>query len=95
MEQENDIYQNFAIGYNKMKDDPQLQQLVEAVTGYRKMLKLLNIEDSQVSLFKQSFGNQMYLMLISFVRMCLSFIFVLPGNIMIFPLSVAIAYHTE
>lgn len=29
-----------------MKDDPELRQLVDAITGYRQMLKLLNIEDS-------------------------------------------------
>lgn len=37
----------------------------------------------------------MFLMLVSFVRMCLSLIFVLPGNIMLFPLSTAISFYAE
>lgn len=37
----------------------------------------------------------MFLMLVSFVRLCLSLIFVLPGNIMMFPLAVAISFYTE
>ena len=34
-------------------------------------------------------------MLISLIRLCLSLIFYLPGNIISFPLSTAIAYYTE
>jgi hypothetical protein len=45
-EQENDIYQRFSIGYNKMKDEPEMKDLVAAITSYRKMLKLFNINDS-------------------------------------------------
>ena len=50
-EEENDIYQRFAKGYNELKDQPELQQLVEAITSYRQMLKLFNITDDQVHLF--------------------------------------------
>ena len=35
------------------------------------------------------------LLLISFVRLCLSLIFYLPGNIITFPLSTTIAFYTE
>lgn len=35
-----------------MKDDPDLQDLVEAITSYRHMLKLFNITDDQIPLFK-------------------------------------------
>lgn len=38
-----------------MKEEPELQQLVEAISSYRMMLKLFNIDDSQVALFKQDF----------------------------------------
>ena len=34
-------------------------------------------------------------MLSSFIRLCFSLIFVLPGNIMMFPLSVAISFYVE
>jgi glycerol-3-phosphate O-acyltransferase/dihydroxyacetone phosphate acyltransferase len=34
-------------------------------------------------------------MLVSLVRLLLSFIFVLPGNIMVFPLSTAISFYAE
>lgn len=51
-EQENEIYQRFAKGYNQLKDDPELSNLVDTITGYRQMLKLLNIKDHQVALFK-------------------------------------------
>ena len=44
-EQENEIYQRFSKGYNAMKDEPELQQLVEAITSYRQMLTLFNITD--------------------------------------------------
>ena len=36
-----------------------------------------------------------YLLLISFVRLMLSLVFVLPGNIMSLPLSTAIAFYAE
>lgn len=42
-EQENEIYQRFSRGFNQMKDEPEIQSLVEAITSYRMMLKLLNI----------------------------------------------------
>ena len=54
-EQQNEIIQRFSKGYNKMKDDPELKQLVQAITSYRHMLKLFNVSDDQVSLFKITF----------------------------------------
>lgn len=78
-----------------MKDDPELKQLVEAITGYRKMLKLFNITDEQVSLFKVTWFQQIVLLFISLIRLMLSLIFVLPGNIMVFPLSTAISFYAE
>ena len=78
-----------------MKDDPELKQLVQAITSYRHMLKLFNVSDDQVSLFKITFLQQVLLMLISLIRLCFSLIFYLPGNIISFPLSTAIAYYTE
>lgn len=38
-----------------MKDDPELKQLVQAITSYRHMLKLFNVDDDQVKLFKITF----------------------------------------
>ena len=78
-----------------MKDDPELKQLVVAITSYRNMLKLFNVRDDQVHLFKISFFQQVVLMFISFIRLCFSLIFYLPGNIITFPLSTAISYYTE
>jgi glycerol-3-phosphate O-acyltransferase/dihydroxyacetone phosphate acyltransferase len=94
-EQENEIYQRFAKGYNAMKDKPELQQLVEAISNYRTMLKLFNITDEQVRYFNQSFLLQVALMIVSLIRLCFSLIFALPGNIITFPLSIAIAYYAE
>jgi len=94
-EQENDIYQRFAIGYNKMKDDPYLMNLLPAVTSYRHMLKLFNVDDSQVLQFKLKQSQQIYLLIIAFVRLCLSLIFCIPGNVIIFPLSVYISTQVE
>lgn len=37
-----------------MKDEPEIQSLVEAITSYRMMLKLFNINDSQVAFFKRN-----------------------------------------
>ena len=65
------------------------------MTTYRKMLKLFNIEDSQVRLFKENKLMTVILMLFSLLRLILSIIFVLPGDIMVFPLSAAISYYTE
>jgi uncharacterized membrane protein len=59
------------------------------------MLKLFNIEDSQVRLFKENKCVSVVLMLISLLRLILSLIFVLPGDLMVFPLSAAISYYTE
>lgn len=94
-EQHNEIYQRFAKGYEKIKDEPELRQLVDAITGYRQMLKLMNIKDDQVALFKQSYFVQIVLIFISLIRLLLSLIFVLPGNIMILPLSTAISFYAE
>uniref|UniRef100_A0A7S3FS93 Uncharacterized protein n=1 Tax=Strombidium rassoulzadegani TaxID=1082188 RepID=A0A7S3FS93_9SPIT len=78
-----------------MKDKPELQQLVEAISSYRMMLKLLNITDDQVKYFKSSFLTQVVLMVFSLLRLLLSLIFVLPGNIITFPLSTAIYFYCE
>jgi hypothetical protein len=78
-----------------MKDEPEIQSLVEAITSYRMMLKLFNIKDSQVALFKRNVFSQIVLMCYSFVRLCLSLVFVLPGNLMTLPLSTAINLYTE
>ena len=83
------------MGYNKLKEEPEMKELVFAVTSYRKMLKLFNITDSQIKLFKQSYRMQIVLMCYSFIRLMLSLIFVLPGNLMTFPLSAAINFYTE
>ena len=44
-DEENEIYQKFAKGYNLHKDRPELKGIVEEITIYRQMLKLLNIKD--------------------------------------------------
>jgi len=53
-DQENEIYQRFAKGYNTMKDLPEMKELVLGITSYRKMLKLFNIKDEQVKFFSQT-----------------------------------------
>lgn len=78
-----------------MKEEPEVQSLVEAISSYRMMLKLFNIQDSQVALFKRNVFAQIVLMCYSFIRLCLSLIFVLPGNVMTLPLSTAINFYTE
>jgi len=94
-EQENEIYQRFAKGYNKMKDKPELQQLVEEITSYRKMLKLFCIDDQQVVLFKSNVLTQVFWMIVSLIRLVFSIIFVLPGDIMTLPLSTMISFYAE
>ena len=94
-EQENEIYQRFSSGYNKMKDEPEIQYLIEAITSYRTMLKLFNIKDDQIAYFKKNWTKQIFWLLVSLVRLILSLIFVLPGNIMVFPLSTAVAFYAE
>ena len=59
------------------------------------MLKLFNINDDQVKLFEQNYFTQIILMLYSLIRLLFSLVFTLPGNIMLFPLSTAIAYYAE
>ena len=78
-----------------MKDKPELQALVEAITSYRQMLKLFGIKDEQVKYFKKSWCKQIWLLLISLIRLCLSLIFVIPGNIMIFPLGTMVTFYAE
>ena len=78
-----------------MKDLPEMKELVLGLTSYRKMLKLFNIKDEQVKFFKQTQQYQAYLLLISLVRLILSMIFVIPGNLMIMPLSMYISTYTE
>lgn len=74
---------------------PEMKQLIEEITSYRTMLKLLNIKDEQVSLFKKSWIKQVGLMLLSLVRLLFSLIFVIPGNIMLYPLSSAVSFYAE
>ena len=83
------------MGYNKLKDEPEMKELVDGITSYRKMLKLFNINDSQIKLFKANLVMQIVLMCYSLIRLILSMIFVLPGNLMTFPLSAAINFYTE
>ena len=59
------------------------------------MLKLFNIQDSQVAFFKRNVFKQVVLMCYSFIRLCLSLVFVLPGYIITLPLSTAINLYTE
>ena len=78
-----------------MKDLPEMKELVLGLTSYRKMLKLFNIKDEQVKFFKQTQQYQAYLLVISLVRLILSMIFVIPGNLMVMPLSMYISTYTE
>ena len=78
-----------------MKDLPEMKELVLGLTSYRKMLKLFNIKDEQVKFFKQTQQYQAYLLLISLIRLILSMIFVIPGNLMVMPLSMYISTYTE
>ncbi len=94
-EAENEIYQRFFNGYNMVKDNPEVKQLIEAITSYRMMLKLFNIADPELRYFKVSGWSQIYLILVSLVRLIFSLIFVLPGNWMIYPLSLFIGHYVE
>lgn len=94
-EQENEIYQRFAKGYSVMKEKPEMQHLVESITSYRQMLKLFNISDDQVALFKEQFLVQIFWCVYSFVMLILSLIFAIPGNLTTFPLSTAISFYAE
>jgi glycerol-3-phosphate O-acyltransferase/dihydroxyacetone phosphate acyltransferase len=94
-EEENVIYQKFAKVYNATKDLPETQQLVESIQSYKTMLWLLNIRDEQVALFKQTWVRQIIFMMLSLVRLILSLMFVLPGYIMMFPLSSIISIYAE
>jgi glycerol-3-phosphate O-acyltransferase/dihydroxyacetone phosphate acyltransferase len=87
--------QRFSKGYNALKDHPDMQQMVGAISSYRMMLKLMNIRDDQVVFFEKNFIRSVGFMLISLVRLLLSLIFVLPGNIMCFPLTMAISFYSE
>jgi len=78
-----------------MKDKPELQALVEAITSYSQMLKLFNINDDQVALFKKSFVKQVFFMIVSLIRLIFSLLFCLPGTIMLFPLSEAVQFYSE
>lgn len=59
------------------------------------MLKLFNIADAELRYFNISWGMQLLLMMISLVRFIFSLIFVLPGNWMIYPLSLFIGNYVE
>ena len=72
-----------------------MKTLVEEITSYRTMLKLFNVDDEQVMLFEQNIYSQIVYMFYSFFMLLISLIFVLPGNLMIFPLSSAIAFKGE
>ena len=78
-----------------MKEAPEMKQLVDNITSYRKMLRLMNIEDTQVKLFKQRYWNQVFLMLMSLIRLILSLIFMLPGSLMLMPLTTTISFYSE
>ena len=72
-----------------------MQQLVEEIHSYKTMLWLLNCRDDQVALFKQTWERQIIYMMLSLVRLFLSLMFVLPGYIMMFPLSSYISIYAE
>lgn len=78
-----------------MKDQPDMIQLVEGLTSYRTMLKLMNIKDEQVQLFKKSWFKQIFYLCFSLIRLLFSLMFCIPGNIMLFPLSSAVAFYAE
>lgn len=78
-----------------MKDLPEMKELVLGITSYRKMLKLFNIKDEQVKYFSQTPKYQAYLLAISLIRLIFSMIFVIPGNVIVFPLSLYISFYTE
>lgn len=59
------------------------------------MLKLFNIKDEQVALFKQNRWKQTFYLFYSFFWLCASLIFALPGNLISFPLSTAISFYAE
>ena len=69
--------------------------MVGAISAYRLMLKLMNIRDDQVVYFEKNIIRSVGFMILSFVRLLLSLLFVLPGNIMCFPLTTAISFYSE
>ena len=94
-EAENEIYQRFFNAYNMVKDNPEVRKLIEAITSYRMMLKLFNITDNELRYFKVNWLYQIGLMMMSLVRLLFSLIFVLPGNWIIYPLSLVISNYVE
>lgn len=72
-----------------------MQQMVGAISSYRMMLKLMNIRDDQVVYFEKNLIRSVGFTLVSLIRLLASLIFVLPGNIMCFPLSTAIGFYCE
>ena len=59
------------------------------------MLKMFNVSDEQVQFFEQSRNEQITNMLWSLAKLLINLVFVLPGNIMIMPLSASVALKGE
>jgi hypothetical protein len=72
-----------------------MKQLVEGIRSYKTMLWLLNIRDEQVAMFKQTWVRQIIFLMLSLIRLLLSLMFVLPGNIIMFPLTSFIGIYAE
>lgn len=78
-----------------MKEKPEMKQLVEGITSYRQMLYLFNIRDEQVKNLETNYLLMVVYMIVAFMKWIVCLIFVLPGNLMIFPMSSTVAFYAE
>ena len=65
------------------------------VTQYRHQLRILGINDEQVKHIRFNIIALFFNIVYSFVRMCLSLVFALPGLTMLLPLGLIVAYFAE
>jgi glycerol-3-phosphate O-acyltransferase/dihydroxyacetone phosphate acyltransferase len=78
-----------------MRENPEVQSIIEEVTDYRMQLKILNIRDSQVKDMKINIFHLFWNFMVSFVRCVFSLVFALPGILMLIPLALFVSYFAE
>ena len=87
-EQVNDLYKSFFKGYQEMRKEDEVEEVMQQVHEYGADLKSLGIKDSQVYDTDFKTSDLLRKSFISLFRLAMSLIFVLPGLLTLFPMYV-------
>jgi len=84
-----------AMGYQEMKDDPQVKAFFEKVKKYNKQIRALRLDDSTVKRISSQHWKNVLIFFNSLILFIITGIFALPGLLLNGPLGLLITFLSE